>query len=122
MTLKTILGVALAVACVANPGLAQTQATNATPSSADESQSTAAMAQQATNPFSSAWLMQIQQNNNWIDMPLGHGDRMQSNLQFQPLMSLRLTDQWGLYLRPVLTTVNSLPHLGQNGDSDRSTG
>jgi hypothetical protein len=120
--LTTILGVALAVACVATPALAQTQATNATPSSADESQSAAAMAQQATNPFSTAWLMQIQQNNNWIDMPLGHGDRMQSNLLFQPLMSMRLTDQWGLYLRPVLTTVNSLPTLDQNGHGDRTAG
>ena len=114
---KTILGVALAVACCANPGLAQTQAPTATPPSAEQDQ--AALAQEATNPFSSAWLMQIQQNSNWLDMPASVDDRRQSNLSFQPLMSLRLTDQWGLYVRPVLT-VNSLP-LGQKG-SDRSTG
>jgi hypothetical protein len=120
--LTTILGVALAVACVANSGLAQTQATNATRSSADQDQSGAALAQEATNPFSSSWLMQIQQNNNRMDMPSGHGDRMQSNLMFQPLMSMRLTNEWGLYLRPVLTTVNSLPHLDQHGDSERTAG
>jgi hypothetical protein len=121
---KTVLGVALAVACAARPALAQTQATttNTTPPPGGQDQSAAAMAQQATNPFSSAWLMQVQQNNNWIEMPLGHGDRMQSNLQFQPLMSMRLTDQWGLYLRPVLTIVNSLPRLDQNGGSGRTSG
>jgi hypothetical protein len=118
--LTTILGVALAVACVANPGLAQTQATSATPPPADQSQSS--LAQEATNPFSNSWLMQIQQNNNWTDMPSGHSDRMQSNLTFQPLMSMRLTDAWGLYLRPVVTIVNSLPNLDQNGNSARATG
>ena len=80
------------------------------------------MAQQATNPFSSAWLLQIQQNNNWVNVPKGHDGRMQSNLLFQPLMSLRLTDEWGLYLRPVLTTVNSQPLTAQNGATERSTG
>ena len=68
----TILGAVLAFACVARPGLAQTQATtNGTQPSGDQDQSAAAMAQEATNPFSSAWLMQIQQNNNWI----GHAAR-----------------------------------------------
>jgi hypothetical protein len=92
--LRTILGVALAFACVANPGLAQTQATTATGPSANQNQSDAALAQEATNPFSSAWLMQIQQNNNWMEMPSGDGDRMQSNLLFQPLMSVRLANQF----------------------------
>jgi hypothetical protein len=117
---NTILGVALAVACVATPGLAQTQAPSATPPSAEQDQS--AMAQQATNPFSSAWLLQIQQNNDWMNVPKGHDGRMQSNLAFQPLMSLRLTEDWGLYLRPVVTTVNSRPLTAQNGATERTTG
>src|SRR4029450_12233663 len=104
----TILGAVLIFACVAKAGLAQTQASTAAPPPGD--QSAAALAQQATNPFSSSWLMQVQQNNNWIDMPSGHENRTQSNLVFQPLMSLRLANEWGLYLRPVLTTVNSLSH------------
>jgi hypothetical protein len=80
------------------------------------------MAQEATNPFSNAWLMQIQQNNNSIEMPRGQGTHWQNDLVFQPLMNVKLTDKWGLYLRPVLTTVNSLPRLDGNGYSDRSTG
>ena len=48
--LTTILGVALAFACVARPGLAQTQATttNATQPSGGQDQSAAALAQEAT--------------------------------------------------------------------------
>ena len=94
----TSLVVVLAFACAANAGFAQTQATttNGTQTSGDQDQSAAAMAQEAANPFSSRWLMQIQQNNNWMDMPLESGDRVQSNLMFQPLMSVPLTEEWGL--------------------------
>src|SRR6187200_107346 len=107
----TILGAVLAFACVASAGFAQPQATttNGPQTSGDQDQSAAALAQQATNPFSSSWLMQVQQNNNWIDIPSDQKNRIQSNLLFQPLMSVSLTKDWGLYLRPVLTTVNSLP-------------
>ena len=80
----TILGVVLVFVCVARAGLAQTEATNTTQLSGDQGHSTAALAQVATNAFSNSWLMQIQQNNNWTDMPLNQGSRRQSNLAFQP--------------------------------------
>jgi hypothetical protein len=120
----TSLVVVLAFACVANAGFAQTPATttNGTQTSGDQGQSAAAMAQEAANPFSSRWLMQIQQNNNWVDMPLGDGKRVQSNLMFQPLMSLSLSREWGLYVRPVVTIVNSLPRFDQNGQRERTNG
>ena len=120
----TSLVVVLAFACAANAGFAQTQATttNGTQTSGDEDQSAAAMAQEAANPFSSRWLLQIQQNNNWMDMPLESGNRVQSNLMFQPLLSVALSEKWGLYMRPVVTIVNSLPHLDQNGQSERTAG
>ena len=120
----TSLVVVLAFACAANAGFAQTQATttNGTQTSGDQAQSAAAMAQEAANPFSSRWLLQMQQNNNWIDMPLEAGDRMQSNVTFQPLLSVPLSAKWGLYVRPVVTVVNSLPHLDQNGQSERTAG
>jgi Putative MetA-pathway of phenol degradation len=120
----TSLVVALAFMCAANAGFAQAQATttNGTQASGDRDQSAAAMAQEAANPFSSRWLLQIQQNNNWMDMPLGSEDRMQSNLMFQPLLSVALSEKWGLYMRPVVTIVNSLPHLDQNGQSERTNG
>ena len=120
----TILGLALTFACVANAGFAQTHATttNGTQTSGDRDQSAAALAQEAANPFSSRWLMQIQQNNNRMDMPFGSEDRMQSNLMFQPLLSVALTDKWGLYMRPVVTIANSLPLLDPNGHTERTNG
>ena len=123
-TFKNILGVLFAFACAARPALAQTQATtaNGAQTSGDQDQSAAAMAQEAANPFSSRWLLQIQQNNTRMDMPLESGDRMQSNLMFQPLLSVALSEKWGLYMRPVLTIVNSLPQLDSNGQSERTNG
>src|SRR4029453_2183807 len=89
----TILGAVLAFACVANAGFAQTQATTtiATQPSGGKDQSAAALAQEASNPFASSWALQLQQNNNWTEMPLGDDHtRVQRNLQFQPLLGLSL--------------------------------
>ena len=120
----SILGVVLAFACVARPALAQTQATttNATQPSGGQDRSAAALAQEASNPFSSSWLLQLQQNNNSTEMPRGNGDRVQSNLQFQPLLSLRLTEKQGLIVRPIVTVVNSVPHFDQSGQNERTAG
>ena len=121
----TSLVVVLAVACAANAGFAQTHATttNATQPSGGKDQSAAAMAQEASNPFASSWALQLQQNNNWTEMPRGDDHyRVQSNLQFQPLLSLRLTEKQGLIVRPVVTIVNSVPHFDQSGQNERTAG
>ena len=81
------------------------------------------MAQEASNPFATSWLMQLQQNNNWTEMPRGDDHtRVQSNLVFQPLMSLRLTEKQGLVIRPMVTIVNSIPHFDQSGQNERTAG
>ena len=115
--------VVLAFACVANASFAQTQATttSGTQTSGDRDQSAAALAQEASNPFASSWAMQLQQNNNWTAMPRGD-ERVQSNLVFQPLISLRLTEKQGLIIRPMVPMVNSVPHFDQSGQSERTTG
>ena len=115
----------LAFACMANAAFAQTQATtvNGAQTSGGRDQSAAALAQEASNPFASSWALQLQQNNNWMEMP--HGDdhtRVQSNLQFQPLLNLRLTEKQGLIIRPIVTIVNSIPHFDQNGQTERTAG
>jgi hypothetical protein len=123
--MKTILGGVLAFACVANAALAQTAATTngGTQMSANEGQSAAAMAQEASNPFASNWALQLQQNNNWTEMPRGDDHtRVQSNLLFQPLISLRLTEKQGLIVRPIVTTVNSIPTFDQSGQNERTAG
>ena len=121
----TSLVVVLAFACAANAGFAQTQATtvNGAQTSGAQDQSAAAQAQEAINPFATSWLMQLQQNNNWTEMPRGDDHtRVQSNLVFQPLMSLRLTEKQGLVVRPMVNIVNSVPHFDQSGQNERTVG
>ena len=119
----TILGLALAFACVANAGFAQTQATTSNGPQPSGDQSAAAMAQQASNPFASSWALQLQQNNNWTEMPRGDDHtRVQSSLTFQPLISLRLTEKQGLIVRPMVPIVNSIPHFDQSGQTQRTAG
>jgi hypothetical protein len=65
--------------------------------------------------LASVWLMQFQQNNTWIGMPANAENRVQSNLQFQPLMSIKLTDDWSLVTRPVLQLFNTTPFQDQTG-------
>src|SRR5271157_2440221 len=60
--------------------------------------------------------------NNWVGMPSNQGDRVQSNLQFQPLISVKLTDNWNLLTRPVLQLFSSTPYLDQTGKANRVTG
>ena len=56
-------------------------------------------------------------------MPRGDDHtRVQSNLVFQPLMSLRLTEKQGLIIRPMVTIVNSIPHFDQSGQNERTAG
>jgi hypothetical protein len=119
--IRTVLAVAPTYACLGS-GIAQTQASTAHEPTAAENDSAAEASKQAANPLASVWLMQIQQNHNWIGMPANNRNRVQSNLQFQPLMSVKLTDDWSLVTRPVLQLFNSTPFPEQAGQSNRVTG
>jgi len=112
MVSKTIVfWLALLVSLAAPRGAAQAKDQNA-----------AELGKQVANPLSDMWLMQFQQNNNWIGMPLQQGDRVESNLQFQPLMPVKLTGEWNLVTRPVLQLFNSTSYLDQTGHPQRITG
>jgi hypothetical protein len=114
LILKIIL-LTLAISCTHSAMAQESQTGN-------QSQTAVEVSKEASNPLSSVWLMQIQQNNTWIGMPANGGNRVQSNLQFQPLMSIKLSDDWSLITRPVLQLVNSTPFQDQSGKSDRATG
>lgn len=105
----------------AKSGMAQTQASADGEQSGTQNQSTTELAKQAANPLSSGWLMQTQLNNNWVGMPSSIGDRVQSDLLYQPLMNVKLTDNLTLFTRPILTLFNSTPYGGPNGHGDRTT-
>jgi hypothetical protein len=120
-TTRTVLVVALTIACL-NSSTARAQELTAQQPSAAENDSAAEASKQAANPLASVWLMQFQQNNTWLGMPSNGGNRVQSNLQFQPLMSVKLTDDWSLVTRPVLQLFNATPSQDQAGQSNRVTG
>ena len=117
---STVLAAALSVLWTGS-GTAQTQEVTAHEQSQAENDSAAEASKQAANPLASVWLMQFQQNNTWIGMPANGGNRVQSNLQFQPLMSVKLTDDWSLVTRPVLQLFNTTPFRDQTGKDMRVT-
>jgi Putative MetA-pathway of phenol degradation len=50
------------------------------------------------------------------------GNRVQSDLLFQPLLPLKLNNDWRGVFRPVLTLFDSVPSLDQTGKTQRTTG
>jgi hypothetical protein len=71
-----------------------------------------------SNPISSIWALQLQENTYWLNKP----DRNVANLQFQPVLPLALTDDWNLITRPVFQVVNSTPYVNQSLHLHRVSG
>jgi hypothetical protein len=76
-----------------------------------------------TNPVSDLWSISFQQNNYALDMGPGRAAHWNSNLNFQPVLPVSLTDDWNIITRPVATLYNSVPHPDRNnpGDIDRTS-
>ncbi len=94
--------------------------------SADEAQekSLTEVNKKLTNPVSDLWSISFQQNNYILDMGDGQGDRWSSNLNFQPVLPVALTNKWNLITRPVIPLFISQPHPDpQNpAEKERTTG
>jgi hypothetical protein len=77
-----------------------------------------------TNPVSSIWSISFQQNNYLLDPGPGQSLRWNSNLQFQPVLPVGLTDSWNLITRPVIPLFVSQPHPGKYNPAEieRTTG
>jgi hypothetical protein len=114
----TVLGTSAAAFAQEDRQVAEPVATEKLTS---ETQSATEASKAAANPLASAWLLQWQQNNNWIGTPRS-GTQVQSNLQFQPLLSMKLTDDWKLVMRPVLSAFSTSPYQTPNGYVQRMTG
>src|SRR5277367_2380403 len=71
-----------------------------------------------SNPISSIWALQLQENTYWLNKP----ERNVVNLQFQPVLPLALTDNWNLITRPVFQVMNSSPYVNSSGNLHRVTG
>ena len=99
---------------VASPAAAETS----TAAENAESESLTEINKQLSNPISSIWALQFQQNTYWLNKP----DRNLVNLQFQPVMPLALTDNWNLITRPVFQVFNSTPYVNESLHLHRVTG
>jgi len=78
---------------------------------------------QLTNPVSSLWSITFEQNNFRLDPGLGQEERWSSNLLFQPVLPIGISEEWNLITRPVVPLFVSQPHPegGDPTDVGRST-
>ena len=98
----------LALACASVLALSLAAHAEEKEQSADE------LNKQLTNPVSSLWSIAIQQNNYRLDMGPGQDERWNSNVNFQPVLPVAISDDWNLITRPVITAFNSVPHPKQD--------
>jgi hypothetical protein len=76
-----------------------------------------------SNPISSIWALQIQENTFFIHPGIeDKSSRNSVNVQFQPVLPLGLTDDWNLITRPVFQIVNSVPAPTPTGRIYQATG
>jgi hypothetical protein len=76
-----------------------------------------------SNPISSIWALQIQENTFFIHPGIeDKSSRNSVNVQFQPVLPLVLTDDWNLITRPVFQVVNSVPVPTRTGVVYQATG
>jgi hypothetical protein len=87
--------------------------------------STTELNKKLTNPVSSIWSLQFQENNFRVSPGPGEGDRWNTNLIFQPVMPVAINGDWNLITRPVLplfvSTPRPDPEPGDPANIGRST-
>jgi hypothetical protein len=118
--------VAMAAICAASAlaGAAATADSATATGSSEGSPSLTDINKKLTNPVSELWSISLQQNNFRVDLGAGIGTRWNSNLNFQPVLPISITEDWNLITRPVITLLNSVPHpdLGSaTPDIDRTS-
>ncbi len=89
----------------------------------DNQKSETEVNKELSNPISSIWALQIQENTFFIHPGIeDKSSRNSVNVQFQPVLPLALTDDWNLITRPVLQVVNSVPVPTRTGRIYQATG
>src|SRR5215813_9311651 len=108
LTMALVLSAAAAGA--ADPGAA-------TPPAADDDRnaSLTEINKKLTNPVSSIWSITFQQNNYRLTFHKPNSvTRWSSNLLFQPVLPVAITNDWNLITRPVVPLFVSQPHPNPN--------
>ena len=68
-----------------------------------------------SNPVSDIWSITFQQNNFLLDYETPeHGSEWSSNLLFQPVLPIGISESWNLITRPVIPLFVSQPHPNPN--------
>jgi len=76
----------------------------------DNQKSLTEVNKELSNPISSIWALQLQENTFFIHPGIeDKSSRNSVNVQFQPVLPVALTDDWNLINRPVFQVVNSVP-------------
>src|SRR5271156_6705143 len=89
----------------------------------DNQKSETEVNKELSNPISSIWALQIQENTFFIHPGIeDKSSRNSVNVQFQPVLPLALTDDWNLITRPVFQVVNSVPVPTRTGRIYQATG
>ena len=89
----------------------------------DNQKSETEVNKELSNPISSIWALQIQENTYFIHPGIeDKSSRNSVNVQFQPVLPLALTDDWNLITRPVFQVVNSVPVPTPTGRIYQATG
>jgi|LQYC01.1.fsa_nt_gi hypothetical protein len=106
--------ISLAQSARADDPLAADAPTASGPSEGEaQGESTTELNKKLSNPVSDIWSISFQQNNYVVDPEPGipnKEERWNSNLAFQPVLPIALTDDWNLITRPVVTLFNSTPY------------
>jgi hypothetical protein len=75
-----------------------------------------------SNPVSSIWALQLQNNNYLLNVPKPGADRWNNVLTFQPVLPVPLTKDWNLVTRPVFTLLDAQPFPQSDGHFRTSVG
>ena len=98
-------------------------ASTSTASTADASQQNLQeLTRQLSNPVSSVWSLTFQFNNFFLDGEPSDKTRVQSLLNFQPVLPLHLTEDLNLIVRPVLPFIFTSPVFTQGEGFDQKGG
>ncbi|MEO8602585.1 MAG: hypothetical protein ABI629_08420 [bacterium] len=80
-----------------------------------------AVNRRVTDPVSTTWSLQLKNSVSLLDLER-HGIHAQDQLQFQPTMPVRLTDDLKLIARPQFTLLNDTAYVNAAGGVTRTTG
>ena len=111
------------IAYLAVPSVAVAQPT-ASPTPDAEQVSHDELNKQLNNPVSTVWSLNFQNNFQFFEGHLTEQTRWQYNLNFQPVLPLRLTDRWNLITRPILPVLAGVdvPDPAARGGFDEQSG